>query len=330
MKGKMMFKVEDGVLTGCRCESKLDVVVLPEGIKKLGAFSLKQFTCRKLVMPSTLEVIEFSAFDSADICEIDFGDCKLVYIGAFAFVRCNAQIECIPNSVRNICVHGAFDLKIGRGIKIKLPSSLRYIQNCAIDVSEISIVEADENLVTSQSGLFISILSSLQICLDRTWVQMMVFRKEQLVQEFIISCEFWRYAEETENFVWGNQLIKFRKCVDLTDEKGAKYQLYDTWFDNVRNKQCKLKMAFLRLKWPVDLSEDRKKKYTSYVNLDDLLKFSKCMPVTCAKRLEGTILLCHLEECLEDAMQKKDLVRIAYLMELINRNYGGNAKSLEL
>ncbi|MDR1642704.1 MAG: hypothetical protein LBT59_23690, partial [Clostridiales bacterium] len=72
-----MFTVRNGVLTGYKpSPEKLDVVVLPEGIKVLRCRSLEKFACKKLVMPSTLEVIDELAFLSADISVLDFADCK--------------------------------------------------------------------------------------------------------------------------------------------------------------------------------------------------------------------------------------------------------------
>jgi hypothetical protein len=327
-----MFKVKNGVLIDCRmfiidngllkdCEynypMKLGVVILPEGIEALGCCSMERFACRKLIMPSTLKSIREHALVNADIDVIDFGDCKLDDIRAFAFSGCYAKTKRIPDSVRIIESFGIRDLNIGNGKILKLPSSLREIHGLAIHFDEYSIVEVDEGSVTENSGLYKEILWSLYSDKAKPWLQVKVFREKRLVQEFVISSEFERIGKRA-------RLIRGNK-VD--------YQLYDEWFGKVRNKQCKLRMAFLRLKWPVDLSDDMKKKYDSYVSLDKLLQFDnggEDISAPYRKELENKLLCCHLEEGLENAMRKKDGERIAYLLELINRRYGVIEKSLEL
>ncbi|MDR1640876.1 MAG: leucine-rich repeat domain-containing protein [Clostridiales bacterium] len=308
-----LFTVEDGVLTGYRSKPKLDVVVLPEGVKKLGAHSLKQFACRKLVMPSTLESIGECAFEDSDINIIDFADCKLDYIGECAFTMCCVKTKRIPDSVRTIGRFGASGLIIGKVKTVRLPSSLRDIGEYAINLYRKYFVEVDEGSMIWESGLYSTILSSLRYRSDN-WLQMKVFRKKQIVLEFVISYEFKEISNSAQ----------------LIEEKGLNYQLYDEWFDKLSNEQCKQKMAFYRVKWPTDLSDDSRKKYTSYLSMAKLRRYGRRLPEACRSVMEGALLPCHLEECLEDAVRKKDVEMIVYWLELINRKYGGIAKSLEL
>ncbi|MDR1640875.1 MAG: leucine-rich repeat domain-containing protein [Clostridiales bacterium] len=311
-----MFTIDNGVLLDYDFP-ELDVVVLPEGVKVLEIRSLACCSCRKLVMPSTLKVIGEFAFEYAEIDVIDFGDCKLDYIGHHAFYGCNAKIKGIPDSVTDIGDSGVYNLNIGKGKTIKLPSSLRKIGLFAINFDGKTIVEADESLLTSESGLYSSILSTISTFREIQWLQIKVFREKQLVQEFVISGEFCSFAD----------------CDELIGESGINYQIYDEWFDKVRDKQCKQKMALFRQKWPIDLSDDLKKKYTSYLSMVKILRYDdnkRYMTETYRRSLVKDLLPCHLAECLEDAERKKDVEMIAYWLEIINRRHGGISKSLEL
>jgi hypothetical protein len=203
-------------------------------------------------MPSTLEVIDELAFLSADISVLDFADCKLEYVEENAFFFCETETKRIPDSIRTIRANALYFLKIGDGKTIKLPSSLRYIGRAAMKFSDASIVEADERTVASNSGLCSSIISSYHSCEDERWLLMKVFREKRLVLEFVISSEFKALSE----------------LANLIEENKVNFELYDEWFDKIHNKQCKLEMARLRVKWPIDLSADLEIKYISYLALD--------------------------------------------------------------
>ncbi|MDR1642703.1 MAG: leucine-rich repeat domain-containing protein [Clostridiales bacterium] len=311
-KGEIEFEIANGILSGYdRVPEKLDVVVLPKGVRVLCERSLEEFACRKLVMPSTMETIAEYAFKNADIGSIDFGGCKLQVIEDHAFENCKAKVERIPDSVHTIGAFGMYDLNIGDGKTIKLPRTLGNIGTNAINFAKASIVEVDED---SQSRLYSSVLSTFKLSRDDDWLTLKVFRRKLLIQEFVISSEFGSVRGPRQLMEWN----------------GVNYQLYDKWFDKVQNKQCKLEMARLRVKWPIKLPVDLEIKYLSYLTLDELLKNGKNLSEVHRNQLEKGILLSHMKESFEVAARENDGERIAFWLEVLNRNYGKLEKSLEL
>jgi hypothetical protein len=200
------------------------------------------------------------------------------------------------------------------GTTIHLPNSLYGINRNLINFRCVSVLEVDEYTATRKSELYSSIMSSYNLCKDESWLLMKVFRGNQLILEFVVSSEFQ----------------SFSNLIHLIEGNKVNFKLYDEWFDKIHNRQCRLKMAVCRLKWLTDLPTDIMKKYISFLDMDMLWKFGNSLSEGYRKRLEKTILPIHLKECFEDAVRENDGEKIAYWLEVINRNCGRLEKSLEL
>ncbi|MDR1640928.1 MAG: leucine-rich repeat domain-containing protein [Clostridiales bacterium] len=288
----------------CRMKS----IFVPEGIVCIGENAMFGVECNKLIMPSTLKVIEGYAFKNASIYEIDFGDCKLERIEHSAFERCMARAE-LPDTVEYI---GDYcDLDLEKEGKIKLPKALKYIGAISIDLDYASEVELHESMITSESNL-VHWLHNRALVDD--WVTLRVVRDGKELYRFIHN-ERWRVDTSEGNYI---------------GPQGMLYDHYDNNFKNITHKRCKALMAAYRLIWPIDLPERIEKKYRLYVknNFSELIK-GKEEDIETIRLLNdaGLISAFHLKKLLENAAKNKNVEIVAYLVDQLREI---RAKSLEL
>jgi hypothetical protein len=309
------FTIEGGVLLchNIHSGSSEDLVILPEGIRVVAERAMAGFECRKLVMPASLVEIEKEGFKFAEIKEIDFGSCKLERMGYEAFRGCKAKTV-LPDSLKIIDAWAATDLVISEGKKVRLPSNLSFICSHSINLENVREIEIDERAVKESTNFLGAIRSGLPNKLGR-WVTVRVFRGDTVVNEFIIT-DFYEG--------WGCNFIK---------QDGIDYRRYDDNFDQLQDESCKFQMAVYRVSWPYDLPPERKAFYDSYACKEILKKKigkGKIVLAECLGMLEKRILPQHLAEILVAASQKKNLEMSDCLLDLIRRNHGIAAKSLDL
>jgi hypothetical protein len=290
---------------------RLKNIALPEGIARIGENAMCYFSCRELVMPSTLKVIDKCAFSDASIGDIDFNGCKLEIIDNRAFKGCVARAE-LPDTVEYI--GDECDLELVKERRLKLPKSLKCISSTAIVLDGVDEVIIQESLVTKNSNLLNWLYYSSAF---KDWIVLRVYRDGK---------ELYRLVHD--------------ECrpVDHSDynyasPEGMNYERYDNYFKCCSSMLIKVNMAAYRLIWPIDLPEDMAANYRAYVRSNFLTLISgKEEDIEHIKLLNeaGLITAFRLKQLLENATQKKNIEVTAFLIETINKTKGSKAKSLKL
>jgi hypothetical protein len=305
------FNISNDMLKNCSIDKNSDrpkSISVPEGIVRIGFKAMLGVECNKLIMPSTLKVIEVCAFKNARIDEIDFGDCELETIEHCAFEWCMARAE-LPGTVEYIGDNCDLDLKVEH--KIKLPKALKYITTRSICLDHVNEVELQESMMTPKSNLVHWLRYGAPV---DDWVTLRVFRDGKELYRFIQN-ERWRVDTYEGNYI-GHQ--------------GMIYDHYDNNFENIIHKRCKVFMAAYRLIWPIDLPEHIEKKYRLYVrnNFLELIK-GKEEDIETIRLFNnaGLISAFRLMKLLENATQKKNVELAAYLVDQLRES---GSKSLEL
>jgi hypothetical protein len=270
-------------------------------------------------MPSTLKHIDKSAFSGANVKEIRFGSCKLETIERMAFTGCGARTV-IPDTVRKIGAFSLGNLEIGSNKTIRLPSALRFLGYSALNIGAIDHLVVDERLVTDETNLEISILSSLQ---NDQLIMIHVFRGEEEIYSFIM-CRGRDIDKNRERRFWARPII---------GSHGLDFWEYDYSFDKLESIMFKVVMAANRVVWPIELRDSDKERYTSYAkdHYQELMggKEENIEAIRAYGELD-LISLYHLKALFRLAQEKKNVELTAYLLDLINRKFGSKGKSLKL
>jgi hypothetical protein len=290
-----------------KLRKKLIDVVVPEGVVRICAGVMRNFSCRKLIMPSTLKVIEEEAFQSARIDEIDFGSCKLERIEDRAFYGCATRAE-LPDTVEYI--GSDCGLSLMKEAKMKFPKSLKYIGSRSLYLMYVREVELQESMVALDSNL----LGWLEYGVGlRSWVAIRVFRDDKELYRFVFDDPWY-------------------DCTYIGSH-GIIYDSYDRLYQYASSANSKAHMAAYRVFWPVDLPSKMEKKYRTYVrnHFWELFKGKEEDIETIRIFIEaGLIKVFHLNQLLENAAKKGNAELAAYLLEEIGKESGAKPKSLEL
>ena len=128
------------------CHLKMDCLRLPEGLRCIGDRAFySSGTFGNVKFPSTIEIIENSAFQKCKIRSIDFSENgKLQSIGTNAFNECHLEMDYLrlPEGLRyigNLAFDGQFD-------KVKLPSTIETINDEAFWYCNIKSMNFPEGL----------------------------------------------------------------------------------------------------------------------------------------------------------------------------------------
>ncbi|MBR4461565.1 MAG: leucine-rich repeat domain-containing protein [Erysipelotrichaceae bacterium] len=97
-----IFIVENGTLTKYEADDHVEVVSIPDCVKRIGCCAFKEASVEKVVIPDSVTVIEADAFVDSGIMEIEIPD-SVTTIETWAFSGCEALREIrIPESVTSI------------------------------------------------------------------------------------------------------------------------------------------------------------------------------------------------------------------------------------
>jgi hypothetical protein len=314
-----MFEIENNAITNFERGHAYPVVRVPDGVEEIKPFALADLACTALVLPPSLKRIGHDAFSEASIYNIDFGT-GVKEIGSCAFKRCFARAT-LPESLESIGAFGVNELSISVENRVKLPKSLRYLGNSAIGLRNVTDIDVDESMVTERSNLANALVSALW---QGLFVNVHVFREEEELYSFILARDF-PTDRKNDTYTW-------RACSLVIREDGLSYPDYDEAFRDMNNKRCKLKMAVMRLSNPVSMEKDAKAAYDKYVhdNYRDLVPYDDDINSLRRYGEIGLFTQYRLKSFLESARQNQNLEAIAYLTDLLNRQYGTKGKSLKL
>ncbi|MDR1642701.1 MAG: leucine-rich repeat domain-containing protein [Clostridiales bacterium] len=304
--------IKEDVLSSCADNNSIDeTVALPEGIERIGEKAMAEFICGTLVMPASLKEIDALAFENASIKEIDFSACKLERIGEKAFGNCRAKAT-LPDSVTYISSEGVLGLDIGDNAEIRLPMSLGFIGDKALDLSHTVLVRADEGVITKSTNFYSSIVTSLP---SDKWVYVYATRNGRLVNKFVISAE----------------ICNGKTLPDFIGDSGIDCEIYDKNFGLIKNQLCKKAVAGCRVLYSKNIKNAGDRFFFSYYLKSCI---NGCQPEEIVKTfgfaLNEFMIPEHLEELLEMARESENVVLVAYILDVINRNYGAIGKPLGL
>ena len=99
---EVIFIVEDGTLTKFEADEHVEVVYIPDCVKRIGGEAFREASVGKVVIPYGVTVIEPDAFVDCGVEEIEIPD-SVTTIETWAFSGCKALQEItIPGSVTSI------------------------------------------------------------------------------------------------------------------------------------------------------------------------------------------------------------------------------------
>jgi hypothetical protein len=312
-----MLNIKNGVLISCDGAIPNEFR-LPEGITVIGKSALPRIECSRLVMPSTLKKIDAFACFMAAIGTIDFGECKLEAIEICGLGGCEAKAE-LPDTVRKIGALSLNRLKMAKGRRLALPKALRYIGNAALNLSEVDEIMADEGSVTDESNL----ANALHSCTVRDSAMVVhVMREDKELYNFV----FFRGLNEGSNYEWCFKNL-------YIGANGLDICRYDTNFLDLKRVCGRIKAAAGRVLVPYKLPEDKEKMYREYAksHYSDLMAGKMDDSETIMAYAEADLIsLNNLKTILQNAREKGDAVLVAFLIDLMHRRHGPQAKSLKL
>ncbi|MDR1642697.1 MAG: leucine-rich repeat domain-containing protein [Clostridiales bacterium] len=314
-----MLEIENNVITGYDNSHVYGVLKVPEGVVGIKPFALAEIACKEIVLPKSLRKIEHDAFYAANIGRIEFGS-QVAEIGSCAFMNCRAK-AILPEGIEKIGAFGVRELQLSSKHRLKLPKALRYLGNEAIGLLNVNDIDIDESLVADYTNMANCIVTSLR---EGGFVKVHVFQGDKEQYSFILARDH-PTDRKFDTYTW-------RACSLVIRENGISYKDYDVAFGELNDRKCKMEMAIARLDNPISLEKDAKAAYSKYIHdnyrdlvprdddLDALQKYGEKLLFTQYR----------LKAFLEAARQTKNLEVIAYLTDLLNRQYGTTGKSLKI
>ena len=89
---EVIFVVEDGTLTKFEADEHVEVVCIPDCVKRIGCKAFCEASVGKVVIPDGVTVIEPDAFVDCGVEEIEISD-SITTIDTWAFSGCKALRE---------------------------------------------------------------------------------------------------------------------------------------------------------------------------------------------------------------------------------------------
>ncbi|MDR1639558.1 MAG: leucine-rich repeat domain-containing protein [Clostridiales bacterium] len=308
------FMITDtGILKGFRRHpdslAPADTVFLPDEIEEIGQDAMQRFSCTHLVMPRALKTIKSGAFVYAAIEDIDFNHCNLLSIYSNAFRGCRAKTA-LPDSIESLGEAAVRTLDLAKGVKLRLPSSLRHIGWHAANLNGIHVLEVDERMIARNSGL-----EKLIISTDGGRLILYVRRDEKLVCRVPFP------------------MINGYSNPNYFCEKGFNYSAYDECFEAATGRYLKSAIAAFRVMFHEGLTLEEIKAFKNYAtaNLTFLIKgFEDDIETIKLYDEAGFITAYRLKQLLENARIRNNVEAAAAILELLNRRSGAKTKSLRL
>lgn len=251
----------------------LTEISFPDSLRSIGAGAFSSCeNLRKIVFPKGLESIGESACAfCTNLSEVIWPE-NLLSIGDSAFTKTGLGNATLPNGLMHIGLLAFSETQIRKAI---LPKSVRTLGwgtfSCVPEIELYDSIDPDakdasegiDTLNGNPNSLvgFIGIgpASAMWECAaNHRWVNYTIIVKSAKTDE--IKYKVWMGADRTQrnyycflSSAWGhNATFAFERL--------------DEYFPHIRGDEHKRKIAEYRLAYPVDLTEDARAKYESYLN----------------------------------------------------------------
>ena len=316
----MGFEIEDSVLVRYYDTTGVTDVVIPDSVTSIGKGTFQECdNLTSVTIPDSVTSIGSSAFKScSNLKNVTIPD-SVTNIGSSAFFYCKNLISVtIPDSVTSIgdsafegCNFSSFT--VPKTVKKVGKSSFRGCE----EITVYDSIDPDAKPCKSHSDKYggspNSLLGSVvNYKTHDNWLDYEVTVRSAQTDE--IKYKVWMGGDCTQG----------EYCYTLASSWGRNatfnFNAVDEFFPKIKGMYHKIKVAMNRLRYPVDLTDEQKEIYRSYIvrsaknavklciDTDDMELLLSCEPL-------GIIKKNNIDELLEYATEKKAVQFTAYLLE---------------
>ena len=316
----MGFEIEDSVLVRYYDTTGVTDVVIPDSVTSIGKGTFQECdNLTSVTIPDSVTSIGSSAFKScSNLKNVTIPD-SVTNIGSSAFFYCKNLISVtIPDSVTSIgdsafegCNFSSFT--VPKTVKKVGKSSFRGCE----EITVYDSIDPDAKPCKSHSDKYggspNSLLGSVvNYKTHDNWLNYEVTVRSAQTDE--IKYKVWMGGDCTQG----------EYCYTLASSWGRNatfnFNAVDEFFPKIKGMYHKIKVAMNRLRYPVDLTDEQKEIYRSYIlrsaknavklciDTDDMELLLSCEPL-------GIIKKNNIDELLEYATEKKAVQFTAYLLE---------------
>ena len=316
----MGFEIEDSVLVRYYDTTGVTDVVIPDSVTSIGKGTFQECdNLTSVTIPDSVTSIGSSAFKScSNLKNVTIPD-SVTNIGSSAFFYCKNLISVtIPDSVTSIgdsafegCNFSSFT--VPKTVKKVGKSSFRGCK----EITVYDSIDPDAKPCKSHSDKYggspNSLLGSVvNYKTHDNWLNYEVTVRSAQTDE--IKYKVWMGGDCTQG----------EYCYTLASSWGRNatfnFNAVDEFFPKIKGMYHKIKVAMNRLRYPVDLTDEQKEIYRSYIvrsaknavklciDTDDMELLLSCEPL-------GIIKKNNIDELLEYATEKKAVQFTAYLLE---------------
>ncbi len=318
-----VINIGDSVFKGYQ---NLTNVIIPDSVKSIDSKAFEDcINLTSIIIPDSVTSIDDSTFwGCTNLTSVTIPN-SVTSIGDSAFSYCsNLTNVTIPDSVTNIGQR-AFSFSLLTSITV--PKNVKKIgQGCFYGCKEITVYDSIDpdakpckshlnncnNIPNSQLGTIVN-------CdVNGVWWDYEITVRSAQTDE--IKYKVWMGADRTQG----------EYCYTLASSWGRNatfnFNAIDEMFPKIKGIYHKIKVAMNRLRYPVDLTDEQKEIYRSYIvrsaknavklciDTDDMKLLLSCEPL-------GIIKKNNIDELLEYATEKKAVSFTAYLLEYKERHF---------
>ena len=299
--------------------SSLTSIIIPDSVKKIGESAFESCSdLTSITIPDSVTSIGNSAFSyCSSLKSVTISD-SVTSIGKRAFRNCcNLTNAFIPDSVISI---GDWAFENCNLSSVIIPKAVRKVgQGSFHGCKEITVydsIDPDTSPCKSHpyacNGTLNSFLGIIVNQGSGDWLDYEVTVRSAQTDE--IKYKVWMGADSAQR--------SYRIMLLLSWGKNATFNFnaVDEMFPKIKGAYHKLRFAMNRLHYPIDLTDNQKEKYKSYIvqsaddavklciDTDDMELLLSCEPL-------GIIKKNNIDELLEYASEKKAVQFTAYLLE---------------